>query len=117
MSAELKDRIRALETALQDLKTFVEDMNRPLEPAPILSDREWPVDMARTRTAITIIEALDTPVDSEMLAKQIAADGEVPVATVLKWLRSALVRGVADPSHPLFPYLVEKKPLRFGRKE
>jgi len=63
------------------------------------------------------IEALDTPIDSEVLAKQITAKGGVPTATVLKWLRSVVVRGAVDPDHPLFPYVVSKKPLWFGRKE
>lgn len=66
-------------------------------------------------SAITVIEALEQDIDAETLARQVAMGG--PVATILKWLRLAVVRGAADPDHPLFPYLVEKKPLRFGRKK
>ena len=71
----------------------------------------------RAQGAAAIIEALDTDIDAEMLAKQMTADGEVPTATMLKWLRGAVVRGAAEPSHPMFPYLIEKKPLRFGKKK
>lgn len=71
----------------------------------------------RAQGAAAIIEALEVDIDAEMLAKQMTADGEVPTATMLKWLRAAVVRGAADPAHPMFPYLVEKKPLRFGKKK
>lgn len=71
----------------------------------------------RAQAAAVIIEALEQDIDAETLAKQMSADGEVPTATLLKWLRGAVVRGAAEPSHPMFPYLIEKKPLRFGKKK
>lgn len=70
----------------------------------------------RAQAAGAIIEASETDVDAEVLAKMLAADGSIPANTMLKWLRTVVVRGEGDPSHPMFPYLAEKKPLRFGKK-
>lgn len=70
----------------------------------------------RGQAAGAIVEASETDVDAEVLAKMLAADGSIPANTMLKWLRAVVVRGEGDPSHPMFPYLAEKKPLRFGKK-
>ncbi len=102
----LARRVEALEGAANSLGGTRDRLERATK-------LQWAVG-----DAITIIEALDAPVDAEMLAKHIAVSGgAAPTATILKWLRSVVVRGAADPSHPLFPYLIEKKPLRFGRKK
>lgn len=71
----------------------------------------------RAQAAGAIIEATEGDVDAETLAKHLAADGEIPAKTALAWLRAAVVRGEADAAHPMFPYLIEKKPLRFGKKK
>lgn len=71
----------------------------------------------RAQAAGAIIEASETDVDAEVLAKMLAADGSIPANTMLKWLRAVVVRGEGDPGHPMFPYLAEKKPLRFGKKK
>ncbi|TXI02269.1 MAG: hypothetical protein E6Q76_15765 [Rhizobium sp.] len=70
----------------------------------------------RGQAAGAIVEASETDVDAEVLAKMLAADGSIPANTMLKWLRAVVVRGEGDPSHPMFSYLAEKKPLRFGKK-
>lgn len=70
----------------------------------------------RAQAAGVIIEATEGDVDAETLAKHLAAEGEIPAKAALAWLRAAVVRGEADASHPMFPYLIEKKPLRFGKK-
>lgn len=70
----------------------------------------------RGQAAGAIVEASETDVDAEVLAKMLAADGSIPANTMLKWLRTVVVRGEGDPSHPMFAYLAEKKPLRFGKK-
>ena len=70
----------------------------------------------RAQAAGAIVEASETDVDAETLAKHLAADGSIPANTMLKWLRTVVVRGEGDPSHPMFNYLAEKKPLRFGKK-
>lgn len=70
----------------------------------------------RGQAAGAIVEASETDVDAEVLAKMLAADGSIPANTMLKWLRTVVVRGEGDPAHPMFAYLAEKKPLRFGKK-
>lgn len=71
----------------------------------------------RGQSAGAIIEATDVDIEAETLARMLAADGEIAAPAALKWLRSVVVKGVGDPSHPMFPYLTEKRPLRFGKKK
>lgn len=71
----------------------------------------------RAQAAGAIIEATEGEIEAETLAKMLAADGGITSAAALKWLRGAVVKGAADPAHPMFPWLIEKKPLRFGRKD
>lgn len=71
----------------------------------------------RGQAAGAIIEATDVDIEAETLARMLAADGEIAAPAALKWLRSVVVKGVGDPSHPMFPYLAEKRPLRFGKKK
>lgn len=71
----------------------------------------------RGQAAGAIIEATEVDIEAETLARMLAADGGIAAPAALKWLRSVVVKGVGDPSHPMFPYLAEKRPLRFGKKK
>jgi len=71
----------------------------------------------RGQAAGAIIEATEMDIDAEALARMLAAGGEIEAPAARKWLRSVVVKGVGDPSHPMFPYLAEKRPLRFGKKK
>lgn len=71
----------------------------------------------RAQAAAAIIEATEGEIEAETLAKMLSADGGIASAAALKWLRGAVVKGAADPAHPMFPWLIEKKPLRFGKKD
>lgn len=71
----------------------------------------------RAQAAAAIIEATEGEIEAETLAKMLSADGGIASTAALKWLRGAVVKGAADPAHPMFPWLIEKKPLRFGKKD
>ena len=82
----------------------------------VLQGEERIKHVLRGQAAAGILEASETDVDAEVLAKMLAADGSIPAGEILAWLRMVLHRGEGNVNHPLFPYLVDKKPLRFGKK-
>lgn len=106
MSAVLQRAVEQLCREVDALRARVEALEpkKPREPS-------WCEEVA-----VKIIEASETDVGAEVLAKMIAVGNSTPANTVLKWLQTVLERGEGDPRHPLFPYLTSKKPLRFGKK-
>lgn len=56
-----------------------------------------------------------SPSEVETLAKMLSADNGITAPAALKWLRGVVVKGVANPDHPMFSWLIDKKPLRFGK--
>lgn len=115
MSALLQRAVEQLCREVDALRARVAALEPPKPPERTLD--EWKALHAlRGQAAADILEASETAVDAEVLAKMIAAGNSTPAGQILKWLRTVVERGEGNDDHPLFPYLVDKKPLRFGKK-
>lgn len=112
----LTEAVASLCRKVEDLRARVEALEPP--PVETRAPEEWgPTSRRLTSAAVRIFEMSETDTDAEVLAKMLAADGSISPTKVLQWLRMVVCRGEGDPRHPLFPYLVNKKPLRFGKKQ
>lgn len=118
----LQEAVEQLSWKVRYLMREVEKL-KAVQAKPVLSpdaaeqqDTEERVKGAlRAQAAVSLIEATDGDIEAETLAKMLSADGGIPAPTALKWLRGVVVKGVANPDHPMFSWLIDKKPLRFGK--